>query len=286
VDRRALDFLINYELQLLGNVSRELAEGIKNQITIGLIHGESVAKISKNIGSIITDQEEFRRVGKTVFKTAQLRSETIVRTETIRAYNQGRHKFYEEVGVSYVIWLSVGDKRMCPECVDLDGNRYRLEKTPNIPLHPGCRCALFADSESLGIKEKIPVVEQETAASVISKKKPAVVIISPEEIAKKARKQRSRKQRIGKWINAGEFEKLTLSQLQDIAKKWGISIYRTKSDFIPLLAPLESKVDWDNIKGAELKKLLKKNNIKSIKTKEELAQGLKNRWALKNLKIF
>ena len=95
VDRKALDFLVNYELQLLGNVSRELAEGIKNQITIGLIQGESVAKISKNIGGIITNPEEFRLAGKTVFKTAQLRTETIVRTETLRAYSQGRHKFYE-----------------------------------------------------------------------------------------------------------------------------------------------------------------------------------------------
>ncbi len=116
VDRKALDFLVNYELQLLGNVTRELADGIKNQITIGLIQGESVAKISQNIGGIITDPDEFRRAGKTVFRTAQTRTETIARTEILRAYNQGRNKFYEQVGITYVIWMSVGDKRMCPIC--------------------------------------------------------------------------------------------------------------------------------------------------------------------------
>ena len=140
VDRNALDFLVNYELQLLGNVSRELAEGIKNRITVGLIQGESLAKISKNVGGIITDPEAFRRAGKTVFRTAQHRTETIVRTETLRAYSQGRHKFYEEVGVTWVIWLAVGDKRMCPVCRELDGKKFKVGKAPGPPNHTQCRC--------------------------------------------------------------------------------------------------------------------------------------------------
>ena len=160
VDRKALDFLVNYELQLLGNVTRELAEGIKNHITIGLIQGESIAKISKNIGGIITDPEAFRRAGKTVFRTAQTRTETIVRTETLRAYNQGRHKFYEQVGVKWVIWMSVGDKRMCPVCRELDGKRFKVGKVPGPPNHPNCRCSTFVDPKSLGIKDKPVVVEK------------------------------------------------------------------------------------------------------------------------------
>jgi len=149
VDRKALDFLVNYELQLLGSVSSYLAEEIKNRIAIGLIQGDSIAKISQNIGGIITDPETFRHAGKTVFKTAQLRTETIVRTETLRAYNQGRYKFFEQVGVIYVIWLAVGDKRMCPTCRELDGNRYQLDKAPSVPRHPSCRCLYLADPKSL-----------------------------------------------------------------------------------------------------------------------------------------
>ena len=144
VDRNALDFLVNFELQLLGNVTRELAEGIKQQISIGLITGESIAKISEKIGGIIPDPEDFRRAGKTVFKTAQHRVETIARTETLRAYGQGRHKFYETVGVQTVTWLSVGDKRMCPQCRELDGRNFPLEKVPRIPLHSNCRCTTYA----------------------------------------------------------------------------------------------------------------------------------------------
>ena len=144
IDRKSLDFLVNYKLQLLGNVSYELAEGIKQQISIGLITGESIAKISEKIGGIITDPEDFRFAGKTVFKTAQDRVETIARTETLRAYGQGRHKFYETVGVQTVTWLSVGDKRMCPSCRELDGKDFPLEKVPLIPLHPKCRCTTYA----------------------------------------------------------------------------------------------------------------------------------------------
>ena len=144
IDRKAIDFLVNYKLQLLGNVSYELAEGIKQQISIGLITGESISKISEKIGGLITDPEDFRIAGKTVFKTAQDRIETISRTETLRAYGQGRHKFYETVGVQTVTWLSVGDKRMCPSCRELDGLDYDLAKVPRIPLHPKCRCTTYA----------------------------------------------------------------------------------------------------------------------------------------------
>ena len=170
VDRKALDFLINYELQLLGSVSNFLSDEIKNHIIIGLIQGDSIAKISQNIGGIITDPESFRRAGKTVFKTAQLRTETIVRTETLRAYNQGRLKFFEQVGVKYVIWLSVGDKRMCPVCRELDGNRYLLSRMPGIPRHAQCRCSYYTDPESLEIKERQSVVKAESTVAITDEK--------------------------------------------------------------------------------------------------------------------
>ena len=283
VDRKALDFLVNYELQLLGNVSRELADGIKNRITIGLIQGESIAKISKNIGGIITDPDEFRRAGKTVFRTAQHRTETIVRTETLRAYNQGRHKFYELVNVKWIRWMSVGDKRMCPRCRELDGKKFKVGDAPGPPNHPNCRCSTFADPETLGIKEKIPEKKQEIASATAVKKTPIVIVMSPKEIAKKARKKRSEKQQIGKWVKAGEFERLNMKQLVEQAKKYGIPVARNKSDFIRLLELLEPGIDWENIKGAELKRLLRKHEISSKRSKEELVQVLKNRWALDKL---
>ena len=283
VDRKALDFLVNYELQLLGNVTRELAEGIKNHIIIGLIQGEGIAKISRNVGGIITDPEVFRRAGKTVFRTAQHRTETIVRTETLRAYNQGRNKFYEQVGVKWVIWMSVCDKRMCPVCRELDGKKFKVGKAPGPPRHPQCRCTIFVDPENLGIKETFPAEEQKAALATDAEKKPTVVVMSPDEIAEKARKKRSQKQQVGKWVVAGEFEKLNMKQLEEQAKKFGIPVARNKSDFIRLLEPLEPCIDLENIKGAELKRLLRKHKISSRRSKDELVQLLKNAQAIQAL---
>ena len=146
----------------------------------------------------------------------------------MRAYSQGRHKFYEEVGVTHVIWMSVGDKRMCPVCQELDGKRFKLNEVPGPPRHPNCCCSIYADPESLGLKEKIHIEEYESSLATTAENSPASIVLSPDEIAKKARKKRSQKQQIGKWVAAGEFEKLTLLQLQDVAKKWGVSTYRTK----------------------------------------------------------
>jgi SPP1 gp7 family putative phage head morphogenesis protein len=143
-DRSALDFLVNYDLQLLGNVTRELADNIKQQISVGIVTGDSIAKIGEKIGGVISDPNEFRLAGKTVFKTAQTRVEVITRTETLRAYGQGRNKFYDQIGVKRLVWVTAGDERTCPECGPLDGKEFLAEEMPSIPLHPACRCCFFA----------------------------------------------------------------------------------------------------------------------------------------------
>ncbi len=143
-DRSALDFLVNYDLQLLGNVTRELADNIKQQIAVGIVTGDSIAKIGEKIGRVITDPEDFRKAGKTVFRTAQNRVEVITRTETLRAHGQGRRKFYDTVGVRMVVWVTAGDERTCPECGPLDGREFPIDQAPPIPLHPQCRCLVMA----------------------------------------------------------------------------------------------------------------------------------------------
>ena len=142
-DRSALDFLVNYDLQLLGNVTRELADGIKQQIAVGMVTGDSIAKIGEKIGGVITDPDKFKRAGKTVFRTAQNRVEVITRTETLRAYGQGRNKFYNQVGVKRVVWVTAGDERTCPQCGPLDGKEFPIDQIPPFP-HPQCRCSFYA----------------------------------------------------------------------------------------------------------------------------------------------
>ena len=143
-DRSALDFLVNYDLQLLGNVTRELADNIKQQISVGIVNGDSIAKIGEKIGGVITDPGEFRLAGKTVFKTAQTRVEVITRTETLRAYGQGRNKFYNQIGVRRIVWVTAGDERTCPQCGPLDGKEFLIGEAPPLPQHVMCRCLVYA----------------------------------------------------------------------------------------------------------------------------------------------
>jgi len=144
VDRSALDFLVNYDLQLLGTVTRQLADSIKQQISVGIVTGDSIAKIADKVGGVITDPEEFRKAGKTVFRTAQTRIETITRTETLRAYGQGRQKLYDVAGVRRVVWVTAGDERTCPECGPLEGQEFWIDDTPPLPKHAQCRCLVIA----------------------------------------------------------------------------------------------------------------------------------------------
>ena len=140
VDTQALDFMSNFNIQLAGDVSRELADGINQKIQMGIASGKGAPDIVKDLGTVIKDKDAFRRAGKTVFKTAQTRMTLIARTETIRAHNQGQIKFYHTVGVEKAIWQTAEDERTCPECAPLDGKVYPLDKLPSLPLHPDGRC--------------------------------------------------------------------------------------------------------------------------------------------------
>lgn len=141
IPESAVDFLAGYQLQLLGKLSDDLIAGVKSAVWSGIMQGHGPAKIAQSIGSIVTNPDEFRKAGKTVFKTVQQRAELIARSEVMRAYNQGAVKFEAQVGITRVRWLTAGDERECPDCGPLDGKEYNLVDLPSQPLHPACRCA-------------------------------------------------------------------------------------------------------------------------------------------------
>ena len=129
------------------------------QIAGVMVTGDSSAKIGEKIGGVITESDNVRRAGKTVFRTAQNRVEVITRTETLRAHGQGRRKFYDLVGVRMVVWVTAGDERTCPECGPLDGQEFPLDKTPPLPRHPLCRCCVTAVVTCCGRRERLPAWE-------------------------------------------------------------------------------------------------------------------------------
>lgn len=140
IDKDALDFMVNYDLVLAGDIRRELADGIKRTILSGVVTGKGTDDIVRDLGKVIEDKESFRHAGSRVFTKAQYRMEMIARTEALRAHNQGRIKFYGEVGVQKLEWMAMKDERMCPVCGGLDGRVFDTGSFPSQPAHPNCRC--------------------------------------------------------------------------------------------------------------------------------------------------
>ena len=266
INKDALDFMANYNVQLAGDVSRELTDGINRAIQTGIVSGRSVPEIAKDIGRVVRDPEEFRKAGKTVFKTAQHRMELIARTETLRAHNQGHLKFYNTVGVQKAEWITAGDERMCRECSVLDGKVFPVDKFPNQPLHPGCRCSSVVAYP----------IEIGGAKNLGAKAAPAeaACILPPQAIDEMAKEKQSQAIKIGQYIAKGEWGKLTIKQLQDQAKANSISIARTKADFLSILKQ-KTGTDFSHLGGKELKAIIKEHKIAALRSKDELIDLLK-----------
>ncbi len=75
-------------------------------------------------------------------RSADKRAISIVRSEVTRMANAGAVEFYKKNGIQQVSWVSSLSDRTCPECEALNGKIYEINKHPDIPLHPMCRCTL------------------------------------------------------------------------------------------------------------------------------------------------
>jgi SPP1 gp7 family putative phage head morphogenesis protein len=69
------------------------------------------------------------------------RAEAIVRTESLRAYNDASNSYYAAQGIDLVMYYATADDRSCPVCVPRAGQIYRRTEI-RTPLHPRCRCYL------------------------------------------------------------------------------------------------------------------------------------------------
>jgi len=280
IDRNALDFLVRFNIQLVGNVHKELLSGIKQGITLGIIRGDSIAEISNSLGSILNNPDSFRRAGKTVFKTAQQRLELITRTETIRAHNQGRLKFFDTINVRRVKWMAVGDERTCPICGGLDGKEYNIDDLPPIPAHPACRCTTVA-ARARVCEETLKAFSDFSPDSILTTPLSAEAgknvdcILIPEQIEELAKHAKQEKAVLNKLINEGKYSLLNGKTLQKLGQQRGIAVTRSKLDMIKLLEPLDPGLDLTSMKAKTLKGLMKKHHISVLRSKDDLVKLLK-----------
>jgi SPP1 gp7 family putative phage head morphogenesis protein len=88
-------------------------------------------------------QEMQQRLG-----VVKSRATAIVRTESLRAYNQASNAYYAQNNINEVMWYATADDRSCPTCAPRAGLIYSRGDVA-VPRHPQCRCYLAPwDSET------------------------------------------------------------------------------------------------------------------------------------------
>ena len=108
-------------------------------------HGQRFAETSAEIiASGIAEgrsQDKMIREIRDRLGVVKSRAEVIVRTESLRAYNEASNEYYAQNGVDYVLYYATADDRSCPICAPRGGKIYK-RSTIKVPLHPRCRCYL------------------------------------------------------------------------------------------------------------------------------------------------
>jgi SPP1 gp7 family putative phage head morphogenesis protein len=126
-DKAALDILLTRDMSDLKGITDEMSKQIVAELTDGMLRGDSPHKIAKAIDDRIDS------IGR-------VRAEVMARTEVMTAFNKGALTQYEKLGITEVEWLAGIDDRTCAECALLDGQRFPIDRRPDMPAHPNCRC--------------------------------------------------------------------------------------------------------------------------------------------------
>ena len=276
VDTDALDFMTNYNLTLAGDVQRELSSGIKRTILSGIATGKGAGDIVRDLGEVIVDKDSFRQAGTRVFPKAQYRMEMIARTEVLRAHNMGRMKFHQQVGVQKLEWLATDDERMCPQCGGLDGKTFPTDKFPQLPKHPHCRCG------SIVAWPLVICGGDLTAHAAPTDPQNDTCILPPHVLEGMADAQAQENAKLKKSFESGDIadlSALSAKQLQTLAKQNGVSVARTKADFMSLLDAAEPGVPHADLAGKALEAKLKQYGIGALRTKDDLVKLLGEKQA-------
>jgi len=146
--RQALQDLYTRTFEELRNVTRDMAQSIREELAEGLVEGENPKKVAKRI----TDR---------VDKIGKHRSTLIARTEMMEAHSNAQLNRLEtvqrdsdvNVTVRHGTWETAQDDRVCPICKSLQGIAFTTSELRNgsfrldgydyqlkPPAHPSGRC--------------------------------------------------------------------------------------------------------------------------------------------------
>lgn len=123
----------------------QLSKDLRNNITVGLIRGESLEKMASRV-----------RRRMEVSRSSAYR---LVRTETAYIFEQAAMKAYQECGIEKYEYLATLDGKTSEMCRELDGKVFRLEDAmpgKNYPpMHPNCRSTTVAAFDDDAVTKRL-----------------------------------------------------------------------------------------------------------------------------------
>lgn len=179
VTERAARWAEKRSADLVVGVSNGAREAMRNAIARSIrsgLHVDGTAKLLRDIVPLderraaavvnyrnrlfadgMDDARAEKAVGRYALSLAKQRAETIARTESFKALNEGRVDLWREMASEGAVpgskvvkeWQSARDERLCEICEGLDGTTTGLDgEFPGgygVPpdAHPNCRCALL-----------------------------------------------------------------------------------------------------------------------------------------------
>lgn len=118
----------HYSTRLWINTA-ELADRVKQILTVGFMTGQSAAKMASEL--------------KMVHETAMYKYMRLIRTEANYVSNMAELQGYKELGIKEYMFVATLDSRTSEICQELDGQRFKVEEAQAgvnmAPMHPNCR---------------------------------------------------------------------------------------------------------------------------------------------------
>lgn len=138
-----------YNYDLLTNLCDDLDKNFKDIILDGVINKKSA--------SDITQELEIAGISPLNKHTAQQRAKMIARTEVNSIKNKAKLQAYKDNGVQWVDINTMGDNRVCQDCINLEENNpYPIDEIWDlIPVHPNCRCFYTASKNNFNMNHEI-----------------------------------------------------------------------------------------------------------------------------------
>ncbi len=128
--------LLNNSLLRVSKMQQTTIEEIRKILAEGYEQGESWKEQKKRIENKIKNP---------------VRAEMIAITELGHAYNESTKNTYRGAGANKVVWHASLDLKTCDGCRSLHGQEFDIDKAPDNPLHPRCRCTwlpVFSERKS------------------------------------------------------------------------------------------------------------------------------------------